>query len=126
MEAKVKAELATLTDSLTQMQDEMIRLLDLEGLRSRAEERRAELTAERENLLETRATVMSALDRAREKQHHLEVEEIRYYLFICNEMFNNNNNNNALLNLVIINIIHFIACLWHWSSLTICHIGYLM
>uniref|UniRef100_A0A1B6CXP2 Uncharacterized protein n=1 Tax=Clastoptera arizonana TaxID=38151 RepID=A0A1B6CXP2_9HEMI len=72
MEVKVKNELVTLTETLTRMQDEMIRLLDLEGLRSRAEERRVELTAERENLLETRVTVMTALDRAREKQQILE------------------------------------------------------
>lgn len=73
MEAKVKSELAALTESLSRMQEEMIRLSDLEGLRTRAEERRAELTAEREDLLETRATMIAALERAREKQEYLEV-----------------------------------------------------
>lgn len=40
MEAKVRAELSALTENLQRMQDEMVRLADLEGLRSRAESRR--------------------------------------------------------------------------------------
>lgn len=40
METKVKSELAALTENLQRMQDEMIRISDLEGLRSQAETRR--------------------------------------------------------------------------------------
>lgn len=40
METKVKTELSALTENLQRMQDEMVRLSDLEGLRNRAESRR--------------------------------------------------------------------------------------
>ncbi|KAG8283888.1 Intraflagellar transport protein 74 [Homalodisca vitripennis] len=72
METKVKSELAALTENLQRMQDEMVRLSDLEGLRSRAETRRLELNNERDSLLETRDTVIQALQAARDKQALLE------------------------------------------------------
>ncbi|XP_054263488.1 intraflagellar transport protein 74 homolog [Macrosteles quadrilineatus] len=72
MEDKVKAQLAALTENLQRMQDEMVRLADLDGLRARAEARRLELNEERDTLLESRGSTIQALHAAREKQTSLE------------------------------------------------------